>query len=381
MRLGMFIRENLEPILLGWENFAKTIKSFENAKALELRGHAHSILMAIAVDIESDQTDAECVMKSRGEQDEFSKDTVAEYHAISRIDAGCSVSDLLSEFRFLRANIVKLWNPEKFIDKEFIIEDMIRLNESIDQLLAKSTLEHSIVMKNSQNVFLAILGHDIKNPIGAISMATQILLLEKSLTLKQKKFLEQISRSVTRTDEMILNLLDFSSTQLGGKMPVYFSPVDFSQECLSIKNEIETFHTKSTILLEMEGDLNASWDKSRIGQVLSNLISNAISHGDPKRPIWLTATGDEKNIIFTIQNEGEVISENELRQLFDPVRRFSLSSSRKNSLNIDRHLGIGLFITFSIIKLHHGSVHVTSTLLEGTTFTVTLPKVPMGKLN
>jgi signal transduction histidine kinase len=380
MRLAMFIRGNLELILLGWEGFARSIKELDNANTFELRGHAKSLLIAIAVDIETDQTDSESYIKSRGARDFSSQDTVAEYHAISRIESGFSINDLLSEFRFLRSNIITLWNLENLSDKSFIILDMIRFNESIDQLIAIATLKYSAILKNSQNVFLAILGHDIKNPVGAISMAVQILLRNSTFTEKQKKLLEQINRSVKRTDEMILNLLDFSATQLGGEMSVYFLPINFSEECLNIKNELETFYPKRIILLEMDGDLNASWDKARIGQVLSNLIANAISHGDPNKPIWVTAIGDNESIVFTIQNEGKVIPPIELRHLFDPVKRFSFFSDSKNTINIDRHLGLGLFIISSIIRLHNGSINVTSTLLGGTTFTVKLPKFPVSEV-
>lgn len=380
MRLAMFIRGNIELILLGWEDFAKSIKELDNATTFELRGHAKSLLIEIAVDIETDQTNSESYIKSRGARDASSQDKAAEYHAISRIESGLSISDLISEFRFLRSNIISLWTLENFSEKNFIILDMIRFNEVIDQLTVKATLKYSAILKNSQNVFLAILGHDIKNPIGAISMAVQILLRNSTFTEKQKKLLEQINRSVKRTDEMISNLLDFSATQLGGEMSVYFLPINFSEECLNIKNELETFYPKSIILLEMNGDLNASWDKARIGQVLSNLIANAISHGDPNKPIWLTAIGDNESIIFTIQNEGEVIPAIELRHLFDPVKRFSFSSDWKNTINTDRHLGLGLFIISSLIKLHNGSINVTSTLLGGTTFTVKLPKFPVSEV-
>lgn len=207
-------------------------------------------------------------------------------------------------------------------------------------------------------------------------MGSQLLLQDDELASKHVRVARQIRRSVDRVNEIVSDLLDFSITHLGSGIPVTFVPLDFAVECSEIVDELRMFHADSDIRLELEGDLTACWDRARISQALSNLVGNAVHHGTVSRTIWMSAIARGDDIIWTIQNEGKTISPDELRFMFDPAKRFAVRAAEQQ--NIRGNLGLGLYITLAIVEAHKGTIRVSSTEIEGTTFTVSLPRRPVA---
>lgn len=375
MRLAVFIRENLETILQEWEDFAVTLSPLNDASKAQLRDHAKDMLGVISDDLETFQAAQESIDKSRGNAPNAPGVTAAQSHAADRLNSGVSIEELMAEYRAMRASVLRLWQTRVRRADEFDLQDMVRFNEAIDQSLTESIARYSEMNRDSQNVFLAILGHDVRNPLGAISMGSQLLLHDDELASKHVRVARQIRRSVDRVNEIVSDLLDFSITHLGSGIPVTLAPLNFAVECTAIIDELRMFHPDSDIRLELEGDLAASWDRVRIGQALSNLVGNAVHHGAVNATIWVSATARGDNIIWTIQNEGKTISSDELRFMFDPAKRFAVRTAEQQ--NIDGHLGLGLYITLAIVEAHKGAIRVSSTEVEGTTFTITLPRRPV----
>jgi len=374
MRLALFIRENLEVILQEWEDFAITLSPLSDASKIQLRDHAKAMLLVICKDLETFQAAQESIDKSRGNAPEVSQDTAAESHAEDRMDAGFSVEELMAEYRALRASVLRLWQATLKHADELDLQDMTRFNEAIDQSLTESIVRYSELIRDSQNVFLAILGHDVRNPLGAISMGSQLLLLDDKLAVKHVSVAKQIHRSVDRVNEIVSDLLDFSTTHLGSGIPVTLVPMNFYVECTAIVDELRMFYPDSDIRLELKGDLTAYWDRARIGQALSNLVGNAVHHGSADTPISVTVTENGNEIQWAIHNKGKVISADELRFMFDPGKRFSIKSTEQRSALQQAHLGLGLYVTRAIVEAHNGVIRVTSTAQEGTTFTISLPR-------
>jgi signal transduction histidine kinase len=371
MRLAVFIRENLEHVLQEWEDFALTLSPLSDANKTQLRDHAKAMLLVICKDLETFQAPQESIDKSWGNAPEVSQDTAAESHAVDRMDSGFSVEELMAEYRALRASVLRLWQAKVKQADEFDLQDMTRFNEAIDQSLTESIARYSALLRDSQNVFLAILGHDVRNPLGAISMGSQLLLRDDKLETKHAHVAKQIRRSVDRVNDIVSDLLDFSTTHLGRGIPVTLAPMNFRVECTAIVDELRTFYPNRDIQVTLEGELTAYWDRARIGQALSNLVANAVHHGSADTAIWVTVTESGDEIQWGIQNEGKVISADELRFMFDPGRRFSL---KEGSARQDGHLGLGLYVTRAIVEAHQGTIRVTSTAEEGTTFTISLPR-------
>ena len=340
------------------------------------RDHAQQMLVVICADLDTDQDDQESIEKSKGNAPAEANDTAAESHAADRLESGLSIEELMAEYRAMRASVLRLWQNRVKGADELAVQDMLRFNEAIDQSLTESIARYSQLTRDTQNVFLAILGHDVRNPLGAISMGAQVLLLDATLSSKQRKIAERITTSTRRVNDIVSDLIDFSTSNLGGGMPIKPAPMDFGPQCTHIVEEIRAFHPEHHIKLELAGDLNVTWDRVRINQALSNLVANATQHGAKDQPIRVSVQGFDA-ITLTIQNMGEPMAPSHLRTLFDPAKRIAVRSASARAADDADHLGLGLYITRDIINAHGGAITVSSTLTEGTTFTVTLPRAAL----
>ena len=177
VKLADFIRDNMSHIIAEWEDFARTlIPASNDMTPLTLRDHINEILSFIVNDIKSPQTRLEQVKKSKGDKEKNALPTAAETHAALRLAGGFDIDQMVSEYRALRASVIKLWgiaNPG--MDNGDII-DLIRFNESIDQELAESVSLYTKKVSDSKDMFIGILSHDLRSPLGAISMSAQLIL-------------------------------------------------------------------------------------------------------------------------------------------------------------------------------------------------------------
>lgn len=376
MKLSKFILQNLEKkIFQEWEDFASTIASSGNAmNAVELRDHAEAMLKVIAVDLETFQNEQESIDKSQGLAPGASTETAAEVHAAARLGSGFSGDQVMAEYRALRSSVLRLWSRRTEITTPEEIQDMVRFNEAIDQAITESLGRYSEMLRESQNLFLAILGHDVRTPLGAITMGAQVLLLDPALPSKAVKVGARIMNSAKRVDEIVRDLLDFSTTHLGEGIPVDPHDTHLGDICKNLVEEIRSFHADHTIEVVISGNLRGAWDGPRIGQAVSNLLSNAVQHGDANTPIKVALHGEKERVVWTIQNQSEVIPVAKLRTIFDPVKRFAIRSTEQRVLGNMKNLGLGLYVAREIVKAHDGTIEVTSTKADGVTFTVTLPR-------
>jgi signal transduction histidine kinase len=373
VRLSAFIRENIEIILQEWEDFAVTLHPLADSNRQKLRDHAQQMLMVICADLDTYQCEQESIEKSKGKAPAEASDTAAESHAVDRLESGFSIGELMAEYRAMRASVLRLWQKRVKGADEKAVQDMLRFNEAIDQSLTESVARFSALTRDMQNVFLAILGHDVRSPLGAIGMGAQVLLLDTALPPKYQKIAGRIASSTRRVNEIVNDLIDFSTSSLGSSMPIKPAPMDFGPECTHIVEEIRAFHPERQIKLELSGDLNVTWDRVRINQALSNLVANATHHGAKDQPVWVSAQGGD-GVTLTIRNMGAPMEPTHMRTLFDPAKRVAVRSASARAGDDADHLGLGLYITRDIVSAHGGAITVNSTLAEGTTFTVTLPR-------
>lgn len=377
MRLSDFILENIEPILVEWEAFARSLTPGVKMTDLALRDDAQSMLLTTARDMQVSQSLAQQTSKSKGQGGVSSKESAQLNHAsvrhgAERVGSGFDIMEVVSEYRALRASVLRLWresHPHLDIND---LNDITRFNESIDQSLAVAIGSYTKRVEESRHMFLAILGHDLRSPLNSISMAAQLISRTANKdpgSTKAKSIIETNMDAVTR---LIHDLIDFASTGLGSAMPLTLGPVDLEKICRKVFEGFCLTHPQRTLRFHPTGDLTGDWDAARLRQVVSNLMGNAIQHGATEGPIDLSVTSDESTVILTVHNEGPPIPLEMLKSVFNPLVCRTTSESKPQRAS--GSIGLGLYIVREIVVAHGGTVEVASTAQAGTTFTVRLPR-------
>lgn len=373
LRLADFILENMERILQAWEDFASTVLPAGQAMdSTELRDHAGQMLAAIAKDLCTSQTRNQRIVKSHGKALTVRGETAAETHALTRLMSGFTIDQMISEYRALRTSVLMLWSGHMKERGQFELEDMTRFNEAIDQALAESVARYSQAVRESEHIFLGILGHDLRTPLGAIGMAAELLTHSKQLDSHHQKIVSRIDNSVGRAKNIVEALLDFTRSHLGGGIPVKRINTDLFAVCNAMVEEIRGHYPRRCILFESPGQMIGKFDPERMEQVFSNLIENAVKHGSAAAPVTVCLHASGKEIEFSVMNEGEAIPESDLLTIFNPMARHSEYASRDRGSSAG--LGLGLYIAQEIVTAHQGKIEVRSTPESGTTFCVRLPR-------
>jgi signal transduction histidine kinase len=374
MKLSTFILSNLEPILKEWEEFAASLAPLEDATRGELRDHAADVLRVIAADLETPQAEHESIAKSKGLALATGVNTAAETHAEERVAAGFSGEQVMAEFRALRSSVLRLWARDAGHTTPDSLVDVIRFNEAIDQAQTESMARYTRMLREAQNLFLAILGHDVRTPLGAVSMGAQVLLMDQTLPSKALKVGLRILNSSKRMDAIVRDLLDFSTTHLGDGIPIDPRTVDLLEICVHTMDEARIFHPDRQFEFKAEGDFVGAWDGQRMGQAFSNLLSNAIQHSTSGSVIRVALTGFADEVVYEVRNEADVLSPAKLRTLFDPIKRFAIRPASERVGARMQNLGLGLYVVKEIVSAHDGKIAVTSNADDGVTFTVRLPR-------
>jgi len=207
--------------------------------------------------------------------------------------------------------------------------------------------------------FIGILGHDLRNPLTAITNSAHLLLRAQDLGDKHRNSAARILRSSERMAQMIRDLLDFTRGQLGGGIPVEPTSADLAEICHRVVDETKTVHPQREIVLSTHGDLTGQWDAPRLEQVVSNLVANAVHHGQGQ--ILVEAVGQQDEIVLRVRNGGPAIPVEALPTLFEAFKSQRLGRRTEG-------LGLGLYIVKEIVRAHGGTVQVSSSAEEGTTF-------------
>jgi signal transduction histidine kinase len=374
MRLSDFLFTNMEPILRDWENFASTIlPATGGMDRKRLRDHAQEMLITIARDMSTEQTADEQEEKSRGQKWRGVADSAAEAHAAERLNAGFTLDELVSEYRALRATVIRLWARETGRADQSTLEELIRFNEALDQALSESVSRYTSQVGHARDLLIGALSHDLRTPLSAVLHSAQFILRSEALDDAHTIAASRIVNSATRMNAMVADLLDFSRTRLGDELPVSLSSMDLGEACRAAIEEISAFHPSGAITFEATGALTGKWDPTRIGQMLSNLLGNAVQHGAPDRPVAVKAIGSENEAVVTVHNEGPPIPDELQKRIFEPLAR---GSQGDGAVKSDKNLGLGLYIACQIAKAHRGSLKLATSNREGTIFAARLPRLP-----
>ncbi|HEX4457955.1 MAG TPA: ATP-binding protein [Polyangia bacterium] len=216
---------------------------------------------------------------------------------------------------------------------------------------------------------LGILGHDLRNPLSAVTGLTGLMLLDPALSAGARGQVEHIQEAARRMAEMIRTLLDFAQSRFkSGGLPVTPTPCDLAEIAAAAVGDLRAVHHARVIELEAPASASGHWDAGRMAQVVSNLVGNAIAHGDRAAPVRVALDLADDQVVLRVSNRGPMIPRDLVPALFEPFRQGGASTTGGA-----RGLGLGLYIVDQIVRGHGGTIAVDSTP-EGTTFCVRVPR-------
>ena len=382
MRMSEFLLENIDPILAEWEEFARTIPTKSPRSRAQLLDHAREIIVVIAHDMETEQSSTEQRAKSRGlrRYTELTEDSPAQSHGGDRLEQGFTINEIVSEYRAIRASVVRLWTVRMEKNNESNLLELIRFNEAVDESMTDAVARYTSRIERERTLLVAALGHDLRNPLGAAAQSAQILTLDNVPESTRVRAVARILSSNKRMAEMISDLLEFASTQLGERLPISCAPMSMRDACQLAIDEIAVLHSQHAFKFEARGVLLGNWDGARIGQMLSNLIGNAAEHSFPNEPIRVSCYELDGEVLIEVQNHGPQIPESQRHRIFEALARGSKVTGGDLHRG-GRHLGLGLYIACEIAKAHGGTIKLNSLEQTGTTFTVHLPRNPHDQMH
>jgi signal transduction histidine kinase len=296
---------------------------------------------------------------------------VAVAHARGRYDQNYSLAAALRELSHFRAVFIEFcWSERVDVDARdaqlvhaMIDETMATVAVEIDRA-ARAELDREAEFRER---CIGIVGHDLRNPLQAVTVATELMRMDRDLPQRAQKALGRIASSAARMGRIISDLLDFAHGRLAGGIPLTPGPTDLAAVCRQVVEELEVGSDRRIVLLADDAT-SGIWDADRLAQVISNLVGNALRHGNPHAPVRVSVRPDGDNVRIDVHNEGPPIPRELLPKIFEPFRR-AADSDRS-----DVGLGLGLFIAERIVAAHSGAIDVDSREAAGTTFTVTLPR-------
>lgn len=360
--LSVFIQRHHREIIGEFSGFAHTLMPPNSPMTdQELRDHCEELLVAIAEDLDTEQTAREQSLKSRGHGSAKIMGISGRLHADGRLYVGFTLAQVLAEFRALRASVLRLYELSGDAD----LAGIRRFNEAIDEALTESMTRYSAQTDLYRDQFIGILGHDLRSPLGAITAGAALLVRAAEGDQRQARLAARILNSAQRMERMIADLLDLTRTRLGGVIPLQPARTDLQSVCEEVVLEVQASHPDAVVHFQYRGDVTGTWDADRLAQVVSNLVGNAIEHGG-NTPVTLVVSGEGERVRLTVHNRGNTIPPHAQAKIFEPLTGGSSHGTR--------HLGLGLFIARVIVVAHGGEIRVTSTEQSGTTFEVTLPR-------
>jgi signal transduction histidine kinase len=217
--------------------------------------------------------------------------------------------------------------------------------------------------------FIGILGHDLRSPLQSILAGGRLLLDERLHRDDERRVLEAVVHSAERMDRILCHVVEFTRARLGAGYPVEPRPADFAAVARETVDELRLSHPGRRVELSVEGDPRGTFDPDALGQVVSNLVSNALAYGRPDAPVRVGVRRDGEELVLAVHNRGPAIPAEALPHLFDPFYR----AGGERAADEGGGLGLGLYIAHEIVAAHQGALLVDSTDERGTTVVVRFP--------
>lgn len=381
MRLSTFISSNLDEILVDWVAFARHLQpSTGDLDEEALLDHGKKILTKIAADMQMPESAEEQQSKSEGNSSTASlaSNVPSRSHARQRRTQGFNIEELVAEYRALRATVLRLWAAAASSPRVEDLEDITRFNEAVDQAIAESLQTFLGELDKARDLFLGVLGHDLRGPLSTISsLATADLHFRPEVAQQSAVML----RSVAQMKALLDDLVEYAKHRLSATISIEPEDVHLGEFARNTLGEIAAIRNARLIDLKVTGDLQGVWDARRLHQALSNLIFNALKYGSPDAPIVILDGTELSEVTMAVQNSGAPIPAHTLSMLFDPLSRGTAQETGPGDESATgANMGLGLYVVQEIVKAHGGTVEVASNE-SFTRFCLRLPRkllTPVG---
>ena len=372
MKISKFITDNMEQILVEWEAFATSFGAVaDKMSSDELRDHAQQILQFVAKDIQTAQSAEKTRSKSKGQDGPASGNSASSIHGRLRYESGFTLLQLIAEYRALRASVLKLWQQDDAGVAADSAQNIMRFNESIDQSLSDAAVAYSDKVHETRDMFLAILGHDLRGPLAATATAGAYLSRAGAFDEQIQQIGVRVKRSAATMNGMVNDLLGLARTQLGEGIPIERRECDLLEICQWAIDDASAGHPRTQFEVHAIGELIGSFDGARLQQLLTNLANNAAQYGTAGKPVSIELAGEADRVLLKVQNQGAVIPKKAMSTLFSSLVQLPEQEGDERPRS---SLGLGLFIAKQIAVAHGGDIHVASDKANGTTFTVDVPR-------
>lgn len=327
---------------------------FASAGALELSGWAPEAFYAGGEITWSE-------IMHPGDVERVAKEAEAAFSAKRQLTVSYRIRTRTGEERWVWDRSVGIYGADgELVALEGFVTDVTEAKRAEQEAAAHAELEQQLI---------GVVSHDLRSPLQVINLASDALLKRADLPPPVVEVVRRMQRAGRRSSRMIHDLLDFTQARLGGGIPIVPATVELRDVVKSVVEEIEATSPGREIVIEQHEDVRGTWDFDRLAQVVSNLISNAISYGTLGTKVHVVARLDGDHAVVEVHNEGPPIPPSLEPRLFRPMQRGEVAGHQARSV------GLGLYIVDHLVRRHGGTVSARSA--DGrTTFAVRLPCAP-----
>lgn len=253
---------------------------------------------------------------------------------------------------------------------DYVLKDRLdRLETCVERALREAQERRALHQRNEfEQQLVAIVSHDLRSPLNVILLAAEAALEYKNIEPGLARHLQRIHNASDRACSMIRDILDFSQAR-AGEIRIERRSVDLHELVARYAEETEVANVGRRVQVRAQGNTRGEWDPDRLGQVVSNLLSNAIRYSPATSTVGVAVAGGQDRVVLEVHNDGEPIPHDLRRRLFEPHSRGDEAVNRAV-----RSVGLGLYIVNHIVRAHQGQIDVQSDLGVGTTFRVELPR-------
>lgn len=349
--LAQFLRDSRETVVAAWLTQIEKLPSAAGKPWGLLRDHIPDILDQLAAALE------------QGETNDGALDRLAGEHAALRFRTGYDLRQVVLEYQALRQTILTLYAQSQ-PPYTSTLRPVTSMDRSLDEAIGDAVDRFMDERDKARDVFVGILGHDLRTPLQTISIAADLFLGRQDvLPPPFVAAATSAKRAAHRMERMIEDLLDFARGRLGGGIPITPTDANLRAVARGIVDELAAGHPDRSIacLAVASGDFDGQWDAPRIGQAISNLVANAIEHGGD--PIEVETLDQGEHVRVEVRNAGTI--PDEIRPtLLQPFHRGKSGTG----------LGLGLYVVDEIARAHGGRVDIESTPERGTRVSLVLPR-------